>query len=116
MIDNPEEARYQRAQKKVKDLKDFFSHVRAYVIINLLIIFLRSGFVDVIRGRIDDQDFLDWLDWNVLLTPALWGIGLLAHGLYVYRDRFTFFRSWEERKIKEFMEKDEQEFRNNRWE
>ncbi|MCW9037746.1 2TM domain-containing protein [Altibacter sp.] len=49
-------------------------------------------------------------------TPFFWGIGLTFHGLYVFQDRFRFFKNWEERKIREYMEKDEEEMnKTNTW-
>ena len=50
--------------------------------------------------------------FGYLSTPFFWGIGLFFHGLYVFQHKFNFFRQWEERKIKEYMEKDEEEFKN----
>jgi hypothetical protein len=39
--------------------------------------------------------------------PAIgWGIGLVAHGLRAYGYNPLFGKNWEERKIKEFMDKD----------
>jgi hypothetical protein len=34
-----------------------------------------------------------------------WGAGLIAHGMSVYFSGGLFSRNWEERKIKEYMEK-----------
>jgi len=47
------------------------------------------------------------LDWNVYLTPALWGIGLAMHGIYVFHGKIKFIKSWEERKINEIIEKED---------
>ena len=46
-------------------------------------------------------------------TPFFWGIGLLFHGLNVFKHNFHFFKDWEERKIKEFMEKEEEDQKSN---
>jgi hypothetical protein len=35
-----------------------------------------------------------------------WGIGLAAHWLGVFGKNIVFSKAWEERKIKEFMDKD----------
>ena len=97
------------AKKKVADIKSFHTHLRAYILVNLLILLVRSGFVNrVFEGseHVDPQ-FLDWLDWNIILTPLLWGIGLAIHGLYVYQYKFKFLRKWEERQIRKYMEEEE---------
>ena len=41
-------------------------------------------------------------------TAFLWGIGLLAHGLSTFMPQWIFGKSWEDKKIKEFIEKDNQ--------
>ena len=41
-------------------------------------------------------------------TAFFWGIGLLAHGLSTFMPHWIFGRSWEEKKIREFIEKDNQ--------
>ena len=101
--------RREAAQKKVDEIKSFYGHLRAYIIINILLILLQTELVDFIldKNRDLDPSFFEWVDLNILLTPILWGVGLAIHGLYVYRHKFTFLKSWEERKIREFMEEDE---------
>ena len=42
----------------------------------------------------------------------VWGIGLLAHGLSVFVPNWIMGQNWEDRKIKEFIEKE----KANKWE
>ncbi len=107
--------RLEAAKKRVKDIKGFYAHLRAYILVNILILLLRMGIVDMITMRNPDMDpsFFDWLDLNVLITPLLWGIGLLIHGIFVFRYRFPFLKNWEERQIKKIME--EEEARENKF-
>lgn len=44
----------------------------------------------------------------VLLAVVVVGIGVLFHGLKVFNYMPFFGKNWEEQKIKEFMEKEEQ--------
>ena len=101
--------RRERAQKKVDEIKSFYAHLRGYIIVNILLLLLQTEFVDYIMDRNENLDpaFFEWVDLNILLTPILWGIGLAIHGLYVYRHKLTFLKSWEERQIRKFMEEDE---------
>jgi len=108
-MENYEEDKYAKAKKKVEDIKGFYSHLTVYIVVNIFLILIQMGVIT--RGF----DGIDIPSWSMLSTPFFWGIGLLFHGLYVFQDRFTMFRSWEERKIKEYMEKDEEEFKNTRW-
>lgn len=105
--------RYQRAQKRIKEEKGFYSHLTAYLIINTALQLFYSG----VFGDFRFLDFMPW--WVRFTTPTLWGISLLIHWVYVFKGFgfIKFFKNWEERKIKEFMEQEEQDlsvrFREN---
>jgi cell division protein FtsW (lipid II flippase) len=87
--------RYFAAQKRVKSIKGFYVHFTVYVFVNIFLsfqIYLSSK-----------NEFWRWESFS----PALfWGIGLLAHGTSVFGSNLLFGKNWEERKIKELMEKD----------
>ncbi|NJB72093.1 hypothetical protein GGR42_002584 [Saonia flava] len=97
-----EEERYLKAQKKVRELSGFYWHVFSYVLVNLII-----GFVKIDNDFLLGKTFHNVFD-NFAGFPLwfFWGIGLFFHGVNVFKDRLDFFRGWEERKIKELMEKD----------
>ncbi|MEX0289812.1 MAG: 2TM domain-containing protein [Flavobacteriaceae bacterium] len=99
----------ERAKKRVQELKGFFKHVRGFIIVNVLLLLLRGGILNFItvNGEPLDDSVLRWVDLNFILTPVLWGIGLLIHGIYVYRYKFSFLKSWEEEQIKKYMEEDQ---------
>lgn len=82
---------YERAKKRVKDIKGFYIHALIYVLVNALILVLKFQKT----GNIHIQD------WGI----GLWGIGLAVHGLSVFLPSFILGRDWEERKIREIMEK-----------
>ena len=109
--------KYQDALKHVKKIKDFHRHVVVYFIFNIVIVALGWKLAQYVLSTTPnpDEGFINWMYINVWSTPALWGIGLLIHGLYVYRFKFSFFRAWEERKIKEFM-KEDSSVENSKWE
>ncbi|WP_282050145.1 2TM domain-containing protein [Maribacter aquivivus] len=83
--------RYEKAKERVELIKGFYGNLTSYCIVIpvlALINYRTTSFVWVI-------------------FPAIgWGIGLLAHGLKAYGLNPLFGNDWEERKIKEFMEKD----------
>jgi len=81
--------RYERARKKVKELKDFYGHVVVYVGVMIILVIVDSL----------DKGGNWWVYW-----PALgWGVFVVLHGARVLT---PFSRRWEERKIKELMDKD----------
>ena len=49
-----------------------------------------------------------YFQWQNFFTAFFWGIGLLAHALSTFMPHWIFGKTWEENKIREFMEKDKQ--------
>ena len=98
-----EKEKFERAKKRVAEIKGFYTHLTVYLVINALLFLSATG---VFRSGIMG---IHVPDWSYFTTPFFWGIGLLFHGLYVFQFKSGFFKQWEERKIREFMEKDEEE-------
>lgn len=97
--------KYERARKRLEEIKGFYWHATIYFVVNVLLMLGHLGLYD--------GDFLGRsLNFGFFLTPFFWGIGLLGHALHVFKDNFTIFRDWEERKLKEFMEQEEEDFKN----
>ena len=80
---------YQRAKDKVEQLKGFYGNLISYcVVIPVLIII-----------NLQSSNNFQWF-WFPMLG---WGMGLTFHAL----ETFGYGKSWEERKIKELMNKDD---------
>jgi len=88
--------RYKRAKAHVDALRGFYVHLLTYLLVNaglfLLNLITRDG-----GGW--------WFYWPLFG----WGIGLAAHGISTLTEFGPFGHRWEEKKIKEFMEKDKHE-------
>lgn len=97
------EDKYAAAEREVKRLKGFYTHLIVYIVINIMIVFLNIG--DLEKGE-------SYFKIENFFTAFFWGIGLTAHGLSVFGRNIFFGRNWEEKKIKEFMEKE----KNEKWE
>ena len=84
-----------RAKKRVDEIKGFYQHLAWYLIINIfLVLFI---------GYFNDSGY--W-SFEAFATPFFWGIGLFFHFLGVFGKNLMFNRGWEDRKIKEFMDKE----------
>ena len=94
---NTEDIRYREAQKRVKRIKGFYTHAIIYVVVNIMIFITNAR--EIPAGE-------SIIQWRTLMTPITWGIGLLAHGLSVFVPNMILGKDWEERKIREFMEKE----------
>jgi len=92
------EEAYLRAKKKVDKILGFYWHLASYIVINLFLIIL-------IGSQRDDGEF--W-EFGTFATAFFWGIGLAFHFLGVFGPDALFGKNWEERKIKEIMEKEDQ--------
>lgn len=98
-----------RAKKKVDDIKGFYYHLTAYILVNIALLVLRSPILIFFADRGAEQSdvgFLEWLNLNVLLTPLVWGIGLLIHYIAVFGVTPRFVKKWEKRKIDQYLEED----------
>ncbi|AXT50646.1 histidine kinase [Aquimarina sp. BL5] len=100
-MENSEQLKtYIRAQKRVAEERNFYTHLAIYIVINIIIFAVILELKDYI------YDGYLWI--NLLSTPVLWGIPLLIHGVWAFRKgkKLTLFKKWEDRKIKEYMNKE----------
>lgn len=98
-----DEEKLAKAKKRVEEIKGFYVHLTIYILVNL---FLLLGAVGVFENGFAG---LHMPSWGYFTTPFFWGIGVLAHALFVFNIRM--FKNWEERKIREYLEKEDEEFR-----
>jgi hypothetical protein len=99
-----DQIQYEEAVKKVKKLKGFYTHALVYVVINIMVI---------IANFQNDEPRESFFQFKTFMTAFFWGIGLLAHAMSTFIPYYFLGKDWEERKIKELMEKE----RNvNKWE
>ena len=87
-----DEEKYLAAKQRVSELRDFYSHLGSYFVVNFFLIAV---------NLLTSPDHL-WFYW----VTIGWGIGLFIHGMNVYGYETLFGKDWEEKKIKEILEKD----------
>lgn len=95
-------ARYEQARKRVRSIRGFYTHLTVYIFVNILLLVVYT-WDQVWQGLGDPKNYF---------TAFFWGIGLCAHWAGVFGSDLFFGKNWEEKKIKEFMDKD----KANRWE
>ncbi|GFD82760.1 histidine kinase [Alteromonas sp. KUL156] len=96
------EQQYIRAQKRVDEIKKFYKHLVFYILINLIFI-VRRIYKDIVYG--DESVMEAFLDVNNYNLFFWWGVIVFLHGFNVFSKGKLFSKKWEERKIKEYMNK-----------
>lgn len=88
-----EDPKYKRAQARVKQLRHFYTSVVTFVFVNILL---------VIINYFSDPTNL-WFYW----VTAIWGLVLIVQAVNTFTIRNKQIGDdWEERKIKELLEKE----------
>ncbi|WP_413997717.1 histidine kinase [Flavobacterium sp. W1B] len=85
---------YYRAKKRVEELKGFYGNLISYCCVIPLLIFINLSY----------SPHFQWF-W---FSAAGWGFGLIMHGMKV----FGYSSNWEERKIQEILQKEDN---NKHW-
>ncbi|GEQ85907.1 histidine kinase [Patiriisocius marinistellae] len=102
-----EHLKYKQARERIETLKGFYKHLTAYLVINFLLISYRFYRFSSRSTDAINEDFYNWIDWNVFGTAIFWGIGLAIHALYVYQFKFGFIKKWEQQKMEQFMNEED---------
>ena len=85
--------KYQEAKARVRELKHFYRNLTTYIAVNILLIIIN---LLTHPGKL-------WFYW----VAIFWGFFVLLHALKVFAFKGKFLgREWEEKKIKEIMEKE----------
>ncbi|MFK7748404.1 MAG: 2TM domain-containing protein [Kordia sp.] len=95
--DYTKEEAYMRARKKVEKIKGFYGHFASYVIVNIFIL-------SMIALNLDEGETF-W-KFGHFSTAFFWGIGVAFHAAGVFGPDVLLGKSWEERKIKQYMSDD----------
>lgn len=95
------ENRYLRAKDRVAEIKKFYTGLIFYVVF--------MGFLAYLNYYTNEWSYM-WFLWPL----AAWGIGILFQAAKAFRWSPFMNKDWEERKIKELMEKDDKKS-NDRW-
>ena len=90
-----------RVKKRVEELKKFYKHLAFYIVITGIFIGRRI-YKDIEYGNSFIEAFTDISNYRLFFW---WTVILVLHGVSINRFDFLFGKNWEERKIKEEMNK-----------
>ena len=94
-----EEDKYLMAKKKVENIKGFYGNLIVFIAVNIVLVIINLS---------TSPNHL-WFYWPLMW----WGLGVVFHGLKVFEIFPGFGKEWEEKKIKELMEKEKEN--KNKW-
>ena len=85
--------RYDKAKKRVEELKKFYSNLVTYIVVNIVLIII---------NLVTSPGSL-WFFW----VTIFWGIAILLHAsrVFIFKGKFL-GEEWEQKKIKEIMERE----------
>ena len=98
--DHQNQVAYNRAEKRLKDVKGFYQHLAAFILFTPFTIFINY------------KTYWDYKWFWYSIIP--WGIAVTIHAfvVFVHRGKGVFGSNWEQRKIEEFMK---EEAENKKW-
>lgn len=100
MENSEKDDKYFRAKEQVKQIKKFYTSLMSYFVV--------ITFLALLNYWLDE-----WSNPWFLWAAFGWGIGLIFKALKTFAFNPFLGRNWEERKIKEFMNEDENKKRWN---
>ena len=96
MYNTPEEEKlYKDARKRVKRKKSYYSALISYLAVGTFLTFLNW------YTQRDEETIHCWVIW----VWFGWGIGMFFYTISFFKNGIIFGQDWEDRKIKEEMEK-----------
>lgn len=98
-----ERQKFEKAKKRVQSISGFYKHLSAYILVNLFLIVIKA--INLDPGE-------KFFEFSTFSTAFFWGIGLAFHALGVFGKNMFLGNDWEEKKIREIMEKE----KTNKWE
>ena len=101
VISNKEDKeRLLRAQKNLKRLKFFYFHLAGYIVSVALLLYN----LYIVAGPYKDN--IISLNLSVIVA---WTVLILLHAWRIFKEKKVFKKSWEDKKMKQFLKEDDQE-------
>lgn len=104
-MENLTDQKFEKAKKRVAEIKEFYRHLVVYILVNLFLTFVWNFsfkiFGDfVISNQFTNDGFTHIPIW------LIWAVFLVADGIKTFGFGGKFGSDWEEKKIQEFMQKE----------
>nr|WP_299389194.1 2TM domain-containing protein [Allomuricauda sp.] len=109
----PVTANYQKAQKRVRQIRGFYTHIVVFLVVTLIMYLTKASTMSLIieKSDIHEIGFENYLHWQYWTITISWVAVLLIQGIKLYGR--PLISKWEQRKIQEFMDQDNTQGQNN---
>lgn len=85
---------YAQAKKRMHQLKAFYNNLISYIVVMIFLVVINYFTTPTV--------------WWVIFPALIWGIFVVIQGVGVYSKRGLFSKEWEDKKIKEYMDENEE--------
>lgn len=94
--------RYLRAKKRTLLIRKFYKHLSIYFIVNTIISFYK------VRGYMRRGDSFEeaFFQLDTFIVWMIWGVFVLLQAVRTFKSNVILGADWEEKKIREFMDKE----------
>lgn len=100
--------KYVKAKKRVDAIKGLYFSLIGFIVITILLLIFKRQILDFfIANGLENENWLQWMEWNILAIPLIWGLILLIKGVSLFVFKSNKIKDWEERQIQKYLESDE---------
>lgn len=102
----PEVAKYEKAQKKARKIRGFYTHLFVFMLVNAILWIVKEDTSRMIieATGIHEVGFANYLHWQFWTITLSWAAIILIQGLTLFGR--PLIAKWERRKMQEFMNKE----------
>lgn len=104
-MENSADKKFARAKQRVEEIKEFYKHVIAFVLVNLFLTFVWNFSFKIVGNIVISNQFTDD-GFRHIPIWFIWGFFLVADAIKTFGFVGKFGRDWEEKKIQEFMKEE----------
>ncbi len=103
----PKIAKFQKAQKRARKIKGFYTHVFVFLLVNTVLFTVKPSVTNRIieASGIQEIGFANYLHWQFWTITLSWTFILIIQGLTLFGQ--PLIAKWERRKIQDYLNKED---------
>lgn len=106
---------FKQARKRLNEIKELYKYLGIFVIFSVLLIWIKTDILEwFLDDAIQNTAFKQWLTWNVIGIPIIWGAGLVIYTIYILKVKYNtweelkpkLLKDWEKKQIQKILQED----------